>query len=124
MRTINKAKLELTLSRFDFERVRRFMRKVDWAWGASKQIPEVYEIEILAERLLERVYESATSEECDFVGQSACGGLVARYYNKDNTFELEFVLETSDSYIEGEESSIEEVEDTPDDTDDVTPLNI
>ena len=80
---------------------------VVWKW--KNQVPSLDRIERTAENLLESAYKSAQDEDINYVSYSATGGFLARYFNRNKTFELTFALENSDSYIDGEENNVKEV---------------
>ena len=100
MTTLESAKLELTLHRFNFEEVHNNMVRMDWPWASATTsgeltyaIPDIDKLKAEAERLLECAFET---------GYCATGGFVARWDSND--FYLEFVITSSDSYIEGEDT--------------------
>jgi len=95
-------KIELTVMRFDFEKVRSAMRTLGWTWGGGEgHYPEKEDMVTTAIELLEAAYNSQ---------YAATGGFEARYIDKE--FYLNFVVEGTDSWVDDGKDEVEEVEKT------------
>lgn len=103
MKELTKAKLEVTLYRFDFSKVRNKMLRMDWGWEKSEGVPSIEEIEEEAEKRLESAYDVAMKDDKTTYGFSSSGGLTAFYMKQHDVFFLFFDIEMSDSYIEKDE---------------------
>jgi len=109
MDILDKAKLEIVIARFDFKFVHELMTKMNWAWatrGGGMEIPDIELIRDTAYTLLEEAYKS---------GDCSTGGLLAEW--RDEQFNLKFVAEESESYIDEEETkeTVKEKEVEPED---------
>jgi len=96
MTILDKAKLELVMRRFNFARVRGTMKLTGWTWGDvdGDGVPDINQLQVAAERLLSLVFQEG--------GTISSGGFVAEY--DGNNFFLQFVVEDSNSFIDGEEN--------------------
>lgn len=84
--------IEFILKNFDFSKVVRVMRVLDWAWamgGGVNAVPSVEDVKKNARKLLEKV----ASEQADHVHSIETGGLQATSY-PSGYLELEFVIES------------------------------
>lgn len=74
---------------FDFARVRRVMRSLDWRWAhvvdGKLVVPTEAELRHEAQRLLNLLQQ----EQINFIG---CGGFHARRNTTDGSYELAFVV--------------------------------
>lgn len=102
MTVLDRAKLELTMHRFDFIRVHEVMNKVKWQWASlhgGLTVPSIDQLKDVAERLLEEAYQGNT--------EVSTGGFWANY--DGHNFFLKFIVIDSDSYIDGDEEELENV---------------
>jgi hypothetical protein len=82
--------IEDILKNFDFERVNKCMKVLDWGWfNTDGTIPSKYELESTARVLLQRVIKERLK-------QLATGGFEVIYYKKEKILELKFVVESYD----------------------------
>jgi hypothetical protein len=88
-------KIDLVLDYFDFKKVRRVMKALDWVWVGINRVPETKQIRSKAEYLL---------NELNIKNYKALGtgGLVAEK-TEEGDYILRFVLEEVDSYELGGE---------------------
>jgi len=102
MNILDKAKLEICLSRFDFEKVHRTMTKINWEWH-NTGVPTIEQLEATAEQLLRSANKDAQENESK-ASTHATGGFQAVY--ADETFTLSFIITESDSYIDVEDDDM------------------
>lgn len=76
---------------FDWKKVYRVMKLLDWTWGMSEEA-SIPGIERIKKAARERCYGAFTNES----GYSGSGGFLAQY--KDGCLDLKFVVEEWSTY--------------------------
>ena len=87
-------KIEEIMNNFDFEKVYRIMKFLDWEWSCVNRVPNVKELKATARKLL----EDLDSVQSEYIGT---GGFVAEDYggNYRLTFQVEdWNSEAADGY--------------------------
>lgn len=78
---------------FEFEKVHKAMKALDWHWLNSEGVPQIAEIVEAARRLCLECYEAAPQEQSQTKTLST-GGFRASYSAKEDLMTLEFILDT------------------------------
>lgn len=92
--------IEPVINDFDFEKVNRCMKLLDWQWAGSNEplgVPTIDRMRATARGLLTSVVSSKNS--CYSQTGGFCAEKISDPVFNDNGLILRFVLETSESYF-------------------------
>ena len=95
------------IDNFDFEKVARVMKALDWKWATDNggyEVPDIYDLRKNARARLKEVIKSSI-EEYDGSGVTiSCGGFEAFYRENTKDISLKFVLSYWDAYMDDDGS--------------------
>ena len=97
-----RAKMEIALSRFNFDNVAKAMAEVDWTYNRDDEPPDQDSLFETAKELLTIAYNDATKEKSKEPIVVISGGFEATFIPETSVFELKFIMEESNSRIDDE----------------------
>lgn len=89
--------VQSVLAHFDFDKVQKVMRTLNWKWVSSKtstQIPTISEQVLLAKTYLEMAYDGLVNNKTDryYCGSGGFKAIATRYEDGEIVLELDFVV--------------------------------
>jgi hypothetical protein len=102
------SQIEYVLNEFDFKRVRKAMKMLNWVWFPINKVPTIKQLKEYARNLINQAVENPQSH-C-IIG---CGGFEVEKWDEDEWITLRFILEqvdaTNDDIPLGDENNIKPI---------------
>jgi hypothetical protein len=96
-KNITKERFEDVMNRFDFVKVNKVMKLLNWTWGGTREVPSTVEMEMMCYSLLADLLDHLKYTDTDYPFTCSSGGFEV-IVNEIGEPSLRFIVERQDWY--------------------------